>query len=305
MAIFSKKNTSLITEIQSLAASESSNIADLLRKCLVVSKKLKLPEFEKWVDSELNGYENPADVPEYRFIRCTLHLRNPYHGLIPLGIEDPKIENHFSNVPIVQSVGSIKSLLDKNESGHLTIPFSGEESLMISRSNGCHGLPPVRQASVSHVHGILDSIRNKILQLALGFEEVGIIGEGMSFSNDEKKQASELQNINIENFQGVFGNVSDSTVNQTNTIEIKKNDFESLARHLKDELGVEFADIGSLQNAIEEDAKVSTPDNNSFGTKVSEWVGYMVSKAASGSWNVGVGAAGGFLANALTKFYGF
>ncbi len=305
MSIFSRNNTSLITEIQSLATSESSNVTDLLRKCLVVSKKLKLPDFEKWVNSELNGYDTPADVPKYRIINCTLHLNNPYNGLIPLHIEDAEIEKYFTSIPIVQSVGSLKALLDKHVDGYLNLPFSGEDAAYINSNTGGYNLPPIRRASVSLVHGILDSIRNKILQVALGFEEAGIIGEGMSFSSDEKKQADGLKNITIENFQGVLGNVTDSTVNQTNTIKIEKNNFESLAKHLKDDLGVEFSDIGNLQNAIEEDAKVISPDNGSYGAKVSEWIGYMVGKAASGTWSVGIGAAGGFLGTALGKFYGF
>jgi hypothetical protein len=185
------------------------------------------------------------------------------------------------------------------------LPLSGEDVAYINSNSGGYNLPPIRRTSVSHVYGILDSIRNNILQLALGFEDAGIVGEGMSFSNDEKKQADEFKHLTIENFQGVLGNVIDSTVNQTNTIEINKNDFESLARHLKDELGIEFADIGNLQNAIEEDAKVITPDSSSYGDKVSEWVGCMISKAASGTWGVGISAAGGFLATALSKFYGY
>jgi hypothetical protein len=305
MSIFSRNNTSLITEIQSLAMTESSNIVDLLRQCLVVSKKLKLPDFEKWVNSELSGYDNPDDVPKYRIIKCTMHLHNPYNGLIPLSIEDAVVEEYFTRKSIVQSVGSLKSLLNRHVDGFLRLPLSGEEIAYINNNTGGYNLPPVRQSSVSHIHGILDSIRNNILQLALGFEEAGIVGEGMSFSNDEKKQANELKNITIENFQGVFGNVTGSTINQTNSIEIKKNDFESLARHLKDELGVEFADIGNLRNAIEEDAKATSLGKQAYGVKVSEWIGYMVSKAASGSWLVGIGAAGGFLGTALSKFYGF
>jgi len=59
---------------------------------LLYPKKLKLPDFETWVNSELNGYDTPADVPKYRIINCTLHLHNPYNGLIPLHIEDAKID---------------------------------------------------------------------------------------------------------------------------------------------------------------------------------------------------------------------
>ncbi len=87
----------------------------------------------------------------------------------------------------MQSVGSLKALLDKHVDGYLTLPLSGEDAAYLNNNIGGYNMPPVRRSSVSHLHGILDSIRNKILQVALGFEEVGIIGEGMSFSSDEKK----------------------------------------------------------------------------------------------------------------------
>lgn len=279
-------------------------MADLLRKCLIVSKKLKLKGFEDWVKGELEGYTDPKSVPSYRTVSCTMHLHNPYHGLIPLAIEDSKLEAYFTRVPIVQSVGSLQSLQGQQVDGYLTLPLHGEDVALINRLGGTNGLPPVRRVSVSHVHAILDAVRNNALQLSLEFEEAGIIGENMSFTSEEKKQVSGLQNVSIENFQGVLGDVTNSTVTQTNTIEIKQNDFESLAAYLKDELNVDFSDISSLKAAIDEDSQSKEIATGTFGHKVSDWMGKMIAKAASGTWGVSVGAAGGFLANALTKFYG-
>lgn len=73
-------------------------------------------------------------MPDYRFVRCTLHLHNPYNGLILLIVEDQKLESYLLNLPIVQSVSSITSLLNKGHNGRLRMPFSGEDSAMISRS---------------------------------------------------------------------------------------------------------------------------------------------------------------------------
>lgn len=45
------------------------------------------------------------------------------------------------------------------------------------------------------------------------------------------------------------------------------------------------------------------PTENGFGPKVSAWMGKMMQKAANGSWEVGVAAAGTLLSQALSKYY--
>ena len=61
-------------------------------------------------------------------------------------------------------------------------------------------------------------------------------------------------------------------------------------------------DLNDLEQAIDSDP---TPTSSgSFGDNVGAWVGKMVSKAATGGWQIGVGAADGLLGNALRAFYG-
>jgi hypothetical protein len=55
---------SLIEELQHGALDSNVRVGDLLRKAKAIAIKLDLPEFEKWVENELNGY--PSDtVPGY------------------------------------------------------------------------------------------------------------------------------------------------------------------------------------------------------------------------------------------------
>jgi hypothetical protein len=68
------------------------------------------------------------------------------------------------------------------------------------------------------------------------------------------------------------------------------------------EKGVGSADLSELKKALEADPSPSTPQ--SFGPKVSSWIGKMVAKAAQGSWDIGVNAAGSLLAQAIAKYYG-
>lgn len=46
---------SVVIELQREALDRSIPASDLLRKALVVARKLSLPEFQSWIDRELNG----------------------------------------------------------------------------------------------------------------------------------------------------------------------------------------------------------------------------------------------------------
>ena len=65
----------------------------------------------------------------------------------------------------------------------------------------------------SEIYRILSTVRNKILERALFLEENEIIGEGMTFTDEEKKKAQEIKIINnyTNNF---YSDVSDIEMKQ-------------------------------------------------------------------------------------------
>ena len=67
--------------------------------------------------------------------------------------------------------------------------------------------------SRSEIYRILSTVRNKILEWTLLLEENGIIGEGMTFTEEEKQKAQNTQIINnyTNNF---YSEVSDVDMKQ-------------------------------------------------------------------------------------------
>ena len=55
---------------------------------------------------------------------------------------------------------------------------------------------------------VIDAVRTMILNWSLKLEEEGILGEGLSFSEEEKQKAATSTQIRIENFQGILGDVA-------------------------------------------------------------------------------------------------
>lgn len=120
-------------------------------------------------------------------------------------------------------------------------------------------------------------------------------------SHDTTSKAFVNPSINIQNFQGVLGDVNSSTLHQNLHMSIGVKDIDGLVAHLRTQ-GVGDQDLAELKAAIEADPEPTALGR--LGARVSAWVGKMMGLSAAGVWNVGVGAAGNLLATAIGSYYG-
>ena len=204
---------SLVIELQREAMNSNSRLSDILRKALVVATKLDVIEFKIWTESELKGYSKGQDIPSYRKVNGSVKAWNPYNGWIPVIVQDSKINKLISNRNIAQPISELESLCyQKDESGDLQVPlphdwimklFSNSEEFRL-------GMVPTLIVDKSQLIGILDAVRNEILNWSLELEKQGILGDGMSFSTEEVNKAKSV--INIKSFKGILGDVSSSNV---------------------------------------------------------------------------------------------
>jgi hypothetical protein len=214
---------SIILELQRDALNPSISVLTLLRKAFVVARKLKIKEFEAWIELELKGYSGHP-IPQYRFVRGQLRALNPYHGWQEIVTDEQevlKIFEEICNRQIVQSISELSALTEEAEDKlQMQLP-PGIESFLIF-SVGTSVKVSICRASVKR---ILESVRDIILQWALKLEEDGITGEGMVFSYEEKKIAAKhnysgLIQINI----GQSQMQNSSSESQSNS-ELFKNDL--------------------------------------------------------------------------------
>ncbi|EDL58260.1 AbiTii domain-containing protein [Gimesia maris] len=296
-------NLPLVLQLQELATNNESDISELLRKSLLVSTKLDLTEFRDWANSELHGYKEDSNVPAYRQVLTDLRVLNPYHGYIPFLIDDPEFMDLIcNNVKVTVGIGSLIDLLHgpNPENARLVMPLPSEVTIDLMRMQGRDfQLEPQRIVGRNQIAGILDEVRTIILEWSLKLEKDNILGEGLTFSAAEKNRAH--ANINIQNFQGILGDVSQSKVTQNLHQTVKQGDFESLRTYLE-ENGIGAQDLDDLKSAISSDPPGGQV--SSYGENVGHWVGNMISKAATGAWDIGIGAAGGLLGNAIGAYYG-
>ncbi len=202
----------IVLELQREALSKDANIESLLRKAYVIAKKLKLKEFEDWIQLEQNGYGS-REVPEYRYVQGQIKARNPYYGWIPVVLPS-EIEKVISNVPAKEA---ISGLIDLYESDNEFLAFNMNSDCNQSLSELVDfDTVFCVQFGKNQIYRIISTVQNKILDWALLLEENGIIGEGLSFTEEEIRKAEQTPIINnyTNNF---YASVEDIDLQQGNS----------------------------------------------------------------------------------------
>ena len=205
----------LVPELVNMASDPAVSTADLLRRALVVARRLAVPDLVEWLSQEMNGYEDRESIPEYRTMWGQLQVLEPVTGahipfLIQNAEKDELVRCHREGQPI--------SVLESIAVGEGEIvkffPTTIEQKLMDSMRVR---MRPRLVFSGAQVRGIVDGARNKILEWALDLEGRGIVGEGMSFTPQEKQAVQQHYHIsNVSGSQIQIGS-SGSTQTQANT----------------------------------------------------------------------------------------
>ena len=84
-------------------------------------------------------------------------------------------------------------------------------------------------------------------------------------------------------------------------ININKGNKEELDKHLQ-AIGLNDIDTTELIDII--DTEEPNFDNKTFGQKVNTWIQKMLGKVLDGSWNIGIGASGNLISEAIKTYYG-
>jgi AbiTii len=246
--------SSLVKDFQRDIVQSSKSTTELLRTAKLISAKLGLNDISEWVNCELNGYEEGATIPPYRYLSGgELQVRNPVHGWLPV----EKINKAFR---VGQSVSELEEL-SKSRSIVISLSRNENYSLHGSGMNVSHWQQQIEFSPVQ-LKGLLSMVKDKLLDWSLELETRGIIGENMSFDEQERKSA-QSQVFNIQHFAGVLGDVSHSSV--------QVYDYSSLYQTLKQQ-NVPQEERNKLENIMDKLKTAAPTQKKSLLEKGKAWV---------------------------------
>lgn len=197
---------SIVLKLQKKCLDKNEDLQSLLREALLISTKLKLTDFKNWVNNELKGYEDYNQVPEYRIIYSRLMFFNPYQGWIDSRFNNQELADLINKNNITQPIGELEHTLnsEENEFTLTILPFHEKKIREIFKTDYKAG----KFVAKTQIHGIIEQVRNLLLDWTLKLEEENILGnDDLIFTEKEKEMAK--KNIHIENFNGIMGNIEE------------------------------------------------------------------------------------------------
>jgi hypothetical protein len=220
--------TALIIDLQKKLLDKNNSTTDLLRLMRLISSKLEFPDIESWILKELNGYDTKEEVPKYRQVQGTIKIKTSYHGWQPLFFENHELGESLSTRGCGQPISELESLIQSSKGDGILImhyPLDIEQKIMQGISGMRSPMQPALFISSAQIQKIIQTVRNNILDWSLKLEKVGILGENMKFSFEEKKQSSNADISLPSKYYGhnitVVQRMTSSQIQQGNTDSVQ------------------------------------------------------------------------------------
>lgn len=294
------------------------DLANILRRAKVLTNTLQSPPgFDDWIDSELNGYTEPENVPDYRrlqpdsFGNFYSPLRRPVMDVQILIDDLPTQVKDFAQILVInEGLDALQSRGEGEErrSWPTDMVVGAEEATKLSKDLVLHDA--YQQIPASVYSEILNQVKNHLLDFLLKTESESDTPESSDTRETTEDPvgspdtASGSVSYHIQGDLIAYGdrnNIATGEQVYQQVSIVRKNDAASLLAYLREE-GVDDSDLQELQDAVSSEPE-ALPDGT-YGSRVATWMGNMITKASTGLWAVGLEAAPGILRKALNGFYG-
>jgi hypothetical protein len=300
----------LLNDIISLLMDENGSLAGALLKTKVLLHDIGQRKLVGWVNSELAGYAEDAEVPPYRVVSMRVfgtvtngYWRHTNRALMVYHLRD-KFGDTFEVSRMRQAIDVLeKTVASSSPSGAMGKQLGFQVDRLLSKpfEDGYFVEGSYSHISIGQIQQILIDVRSRLLDFVLELRDE--VGTGTS-DEDVKERVNTLDIPGMfgkavfgDNITIVVGNHNHQQV--TNTL--LKNDAAALAAELRKH-GVSDDDIQTLNAALVEDPMPTTAGQ--YGPAVRGWMSRMLGKAVDGSWDVGVAVAGTLLASGVARYYG-
>jgi hypothetical protein len=302
----------ILDEIIDLATDDTASLAVVLRKCLVLAHVLKNDRLKSWAQSELNGYDPDAELPDYR--KSAAGAKGNFMGpfgsalnnfvILPQCLDEDD-RHHAQYALLNQAVAAYEDLLRLSAvKGMLTLHWSnnmiGYYMDRLPMNGGLQLVDAWQEIPRSAFTQLLDTVRNRALSLALELKDE--VGEDdaalkqLSQTSNEKVEQTVVQQIFHGTVYLASGNASMQIQNNTLT----PGDWNQLAKILSN-AGIAPAAVDELSKEILAD-KAST--GSPLGTRVLDWIKKQGPNVLAGGVKISASVGQSLLTEYLKQHYG-
>lgn len=191
-------STGLVEQLQTEALDRGVPVAMLLRKAKLAAVKLRLTDAVRWIDAELEGYDDTP--PTYREVRGTPKAKTADNFWHSIPMRDQDLAEALSQRAIYEPITSLEVTL-AGGSKTLMVPLPARTTAVFENIYQASIVAMAIEIPSSSIVKIIEHVRDLVFNWALDLETAGITGSGLSFSAREQQLAS-TAHISIANFQG-------------------------------------------------------------------------------------------------------
>jgi hypothetical protein len=171
---------SLLRDIQNAAVDPNTDVATLLRKCMILAARLKSDDFKRWVDHELNGYKKVEDLPEYRILYVESY--GDFAGPFGRELRDARIpplrlpeefRDRVTKSYLIEPISAYASLIDREDKIDPHEPWPADMVAMFGKKiyQDANCLDAWKVIPHNALVALVDTIKTRILRFALEIEE--------------------------------------------------------------------------------------------------------------------------------------
>ncbi|WP_197339761.1 hypothetical protein [Ralstonia solanacearum] len=300
---------SLIRSIQADAIEASTSVSSLLRKCKLLASRVGHTQLEQWVDLELRGYPEGADLPAYRVTPVVSY--GSFVGAF--GMNAPKLQvpvtvlpEHLRDMHAVarmgQAVSTYENLVQGDKPSYVKIDWNVALAVTFASklTPDMQCIAAWMELPIGAIDRLLDCVKTAVLGYAIEVEKLSPDAGELPVGS---KPISEERLTQIFNTQigGNVGNLANAStgVTQTANVQVGQGDWEALRLYLQS-LGLIEADFAGLKHDLDEERGAGSGS----AEKSKSWIGQLVGKALNKAAGVGVEAIAGGIAQAIAGYLG-
>jgi hypothetical protein len=281
---------SIVRQLQQDALDPQVSVTQLLRKAVLIAQKLNLSDTEKWLMYERSGYPAEVEPPDYRLINVSsIEAYNPYRGgWVRVASSAPEVEEVLAKQKIYQPLASIESAITEGEGIYFSLPGM----------HSSHGTDIRFSVSSISLGNTVNAVRDAILDWAVMLEGRNILGEELSFSDQEVKTAQAMPQQPTQ-ISGTFLNAQFqiSSPHSQQHLTTNGNDIADLSRFVE---ALASSSAGSrLDDEVREELEAEIATLRAQIRSPKPKAGVIV-EALKSVRTVAEGAAGGVLAGSIS-----